>query len=87
MLLGMSDKVQLTPVAISEAMIFVNNLNPLIKRSSTIKIFQLLYFLIQIMHLSVALKMKLKRFIKIKVYKSQFRSLKFSMSKSKESSY
>ena len=46
-----------------------------IKRSLTTKIFQLLYFLIQIMLLLVTLKMKLKRFIK----KLKFINLNFDL--------
>ena len=45
------DRVQLTPVAIAEAMIFVNNLKTSRKDHSIIKIFQQLYSVIQIIHM------------------------------------
>ena len=55
------DRVQLTPVAIAEAMIFVNNLKHQEKDHSIIKIFQQLYSVIQTIHMLAYQKRMLKK--------------------------
>ena len=58
------DRIQLTPVAIAEAMVFVSNLKSSKKNHSSIKIFQQLYFVTQITHMLVYLKRKRKKNLK-----------------------
>ena len=79
------DKVQLTPVAISEAMTFVNNLKSSNKKRFNYKNIPTAVFSNpNYAFVGYSENEAKKIYKKIKVYKSQFRSLKFSMSKSKE---
>ena len=79
------DKVQLTPVAISEAMTFVNNLKSNNKKKFNYKNIPTAVFSNpNYAFVGYSENEAKKIYKKIKVYKSQFRSLKFSMSKSKE---
>ncbi len=79
------DKVQLTPVAISEAMTFVNNLKSSNKKRFKYKNIPTAVFSNPNYAFVGYSENEAKTiYKKIKVYKSQFRSLKFSMSKSKE---
>ena len=79
------DKVQLTPVAISEAMTFVNNLKSSNKKKFNYKNIPTAVFSNpNYAFVGYSENEAKKIYKKIKVYKSQFRSLKFSMSKSKE---
>ena len=79
------DKVQLTPVAISEAMTFVNNLKSKNKKKFNYKNIPTAVFSNpNYAFVGYSENEAKKIYKKIKVYKSQFRSLKFSMSNSKE---
>ena len=79
------DKVQLTPVAISEAMTFVNNLKSNNKKKFNYKNIPTAVFSNpNYAFVGYSENEAKKIYKKIKVYKSQFRSLKFSMSNSKE---
>ena len=79
------DKVQLTPVAISEAMTFVNNLKSSNKKKFNYKNIPTAVFSNpNYAFVGYSENEAKKIYKKIKVYKSQFRSLKFSMSNSKE---
>ena len=79
------DKVQLTPVAISEAMTFVNNLKSSNKKRFNYKNIPTAVFSNpNYAFVGYSENEAKKIYKKIKVYKSQFRSLKFSMSKLKE---
>ena len=79
------DKVQLTPVAISEAMTFVNNLKSSNKKRFNYKNIPTAVFSNpNYAFVGYSENEAKKIYKKIKVYKSQFRSLKFSMSNSKE---
>ena len=79
------DKIQLTPVAISEAMTFVNNLKSSDKKKFNYKNIPTAVFSNPNYAFVGCSENEAKKvYKKIKVYKSQFRSLKFSMSKLKE---
>ncbi len=82
------DKVQLTPVAISEAMNFVENLKSRKKRKFNYKNIPTAVFsnpnLASIGYTENEAK---RMFKKIRVYKSQFRSLKLSMTNSSEKTF
>ncbi len=79
------DKVQLTPVAISEAMTFVNNLKSSYKKKFNYKNIPTAVFSNpNYAFVGLSEKEAKKIYKKIKVYKSNFRSLKFSMSNSNE---
>ena len=78
------DRIQLTPVAIAEAMIFVENLKLKKKNLLIIQISPRLYFVILIILVGFSEEQAKSKYKNVKVYKSSFRPLKYTLSKIKE---
>ena len=79
------DRVQLTPVAIAEAMIFVNNLKTSRKKSFDYKNIPTAVFCNpNYSYVGLSEEDAKKKYKKINIYRSSFRPLKYSLSKKKD---
>jgi len=79
------DRIQLTPVAIAEAMVFVNNLKSSKKKSFEYKNIPTAVFCNpNYSYVGLSEEEAKKKFKKIDIYRSSFRPLKYSLSKTKE---
>ncbi len=79
------DRIQLTPVAIAEAMIFVNNLKASRKRSFDYSNIPTAVFCNpNYSYVGLSEEDAKKKYKKISIYRSSFRPLKYSLSKKKE---